>query len=514
MNKTVAYIAAGAGCLCCVVVVLVIALPIALVDHHTAELPDIPCTLTATVNTTLQLPNAPLRWSLSTIYIDDYDYAQIQLNQTTYGKSSGSTKTTGYVLFFEDLFFGRRICTMMWYYKTRQCISVNGLYSQTCRKCACPLDATRRCDTWTARSGQKKYVVVVDSQTHVPVQRVFSSPDKVQTLNFLSVSLDPIDPSVFSWSNTDTCTDLRWVGIPRLSSTRINDEEEIAAINRVSRTWTAGKNGFFDDKTFDDVKEMLRQPEQSVLWRPRESPLPTRPAREAEQLGAIPRSFDARQQWPACGMDYIRNQDTCGGCWAFAGSKAFEDRYCVAHGAVVRMGPIYPISCHMRQQACQGGFVDLLWQDYMTLGTATDACVPTYSIVSSIRCPTRCPSDGSSLKLYRTTSAYDVHVSGNRSGTVEMMQREIMTYGPLEVTFYVFSDFMHYTSGVYRVTEGSKYSGAHAVVIVGWGEDSAGVPYWIVANSWGDWGLNGFFYIRRGFNEAGIEEQVATGRVA
>jgi cathepsin B len=65
------------------------------------------------------------------------------------------------------------------------------------------------------------------------------------------------------------------------------------------------------------------------------------------------------------------------------------------------------------------------------------------------------------------------------------------------------------------------FIGYHAVRIIGWGEEN-GTPYWLVANSWNsgntnifcstniilDWGENGYFRIRRGTNEAGIEGSV------
>ena len=49
----------------------------------------------------------------------------------------------------------------------------------------------------------------------------------------------------------------------------------------------------------------------------------------------------------------------------------------------------------------------------------------------------------------------------------------------------------------------------HATLAVGWGElppEQGGTKYWIVKNSWGErWGMDGYFWIRRGTNECNIE---------
>lgn len=76
--------------------------------------------------------------------------------------------------------------------------------------------------------------------------------------------------------------------------------------------------------------------------------------------------------------------------------------------------------------------------------------------------------------------------------------------------FTVHTDFLTYKEGVYEHTHGSVV-GKHAIKIVGWGVENK-TPYWLVANSWNeDWGDKGFFKIRRGDNECGIEDEVVAG---
>merc|ERR1712048_1475939 len=78
--------------------------------------------------------------------------------------------------------------------------------------------------------------------------------------------------------------------------------------------------------------------------------------------------------------------------------------------------------------------------------------------------------------------------------------------GPMEVAFTVYSDFENYASGIYHhVTCGM--AGGHAVKLVGWGVED-GNKYWKVANSWNPyWAEKGYFRIKRGNNECGIEDQ-------
>ena len=62
--------------------------------------------------------------------------------------------------------------------------------------------------------------------------------------------------------------------------------------------------------------------------------------------------------------------------------------------------------------------------------------------------------------------------------------------------------FLYYNSGVY------SYHGTncdHAMLVVGYGTDDKGIPYWKLKNSWGkDLGMDGYILIKRNVNSCGI----------
>lgn len=70
---------------------------------------------------------------------------------------------------------------------------------------------------------------------------------------------------------------------------------------------------------------------------------------------------------------------------------------------------------------------------------------------------------------------------------VSQIQQDIMANGPLTATMEVYADFQDWdaTQGVYTGPKaGSADLGGHAVVIIGWDRTPAGVPYWLIRNSW------------------------------
>eukprot|EP00762_Andalucia_godoyi_P002432 ANDGO_02713.mRNA.1 Cathepsin B-like cysteine proteinase 5 len=277
------------------------------------------------------------------------------------------------------------------------------------------------------------------------------------------------------------------------------DDAIIAEVNRGDNGWTAHRSPRFEGLTIAQAKQMLKINEAKF------NNVPS----VAMHLDAVPTNFDARTQWPNC-IHPIRDQQQCGSCWAFSASEALSDRFCIqSNGKVnVVLSPQWLVSCDTSSLGCQGGYLDTTWEYMESTGLPTDSCVPyTSGGGDSGSCPAKC-TDGSAPTFYKVKAGSSTHLPD-----VGTMQSNLMTYGPIQVAFQVYQDFMSYKTGVYKHTSGDLLGG-HAVKIVGWGVDS-NTPYWLVANSWGtSWGQAGFFKIIRGRNECGIESSAYAGIAA
>ncbi|CAE7023928.1 CTSB [Symbiodinium natans] len=265
----------------------------------------------------------------------------------------------------------------------------------------------------------------------------------------------------------------------------------------------------------------------------------------AEIDGDIPEAFDSAEQWPDCAkiINDIRDQSNCGCCWAFAGAEAASDRMCIA----TKGKTMIPISAqdvcfNANPDGCDGGQIDTPWQYIKDTGAVSggqyqgtgpfgpglcsDFSLPhchhhgpqgkdPYPAEGKPGCPSEDSPAGptqcdAAAKAPHNNFKEDKYYYKGKTQTAsgeKAIQQMIMTGGPVETAFTVYSDFELYTHGVYHHVTG-EMAGGHAVRMVGWGVDS-GVKYWKVANSWNPyWAEKGFFRIRRGTNEGGIEDQV------
>jgi len=206
---------------------------------------------------------------------------------------------------------------------------------------------------------------------------------------------------------------------------------------------------------------------------------------------AAPASLD----WRSNGGNFvtpIRDQLSCGSCWAFATTAALESAVLRAEntpGIDLDLSEQVLISCGSSggndAGSCGGGVIQYASNYIRDTGLPLETCY-LYSGGDG--------SCGSACGTYNTAT-YSIDswtdVTGT-SPTVSAMRDALVSYGPLVTTMDVYEDFFSYTSGVYSYATGA-YQGGHAVLLVGYSD--AG-QYFIVKNSWGaGWGESGYFRI-------------------
>ena len=302
--------------------------------------------------------------------------------------------------------------------------------------------------------------------------------------------------------------------LPLFDDAPVMTEELINEVNsRNDVSWVAGWNSRFEGMTVLEAKRFMGVPADSKAYLP--------PVKDIEPAKAIPAEFDARTAWPKCNsIGHIRDQGPCGSCWAFGAVEAMSDRICISSGQTnqLELSAQDMVSCcDSCGDGCEGGYPSAAWDFWDQTGLVSETVYP-YAFPSCEHhingskppCGSVQPTPDCNQQLLKNPknqgkSSYSV------SSNVAKIQTEIMTNGPVEVAFSVYADFLTYKSGVYHHTSGSMLGG-HAVKMLGWGVD-AGTPYWIVANSWNpDWGNQGYFLIRRGHDECGIESEVVAGK--
>jgi cathepsin B len=300
------------------------------------------------------------------------------------------------------------------------------------------------------------------------------------------------------------------------------DQAMVDEINSKQSLWRASLEHPISRMSHAEVKKLLGV-DMSIA----PVTLPAKTFSQKEILAA-PESFDSRAQWPDCkSMKVIRDQSSCGSCWAFGAVEAMSDRECVynkrdhsysAEDMNSCANEFSIISCG----SCNGGNPSCAFYYWQHTGVISDDCFP-YSLPScdhhvdgssnpcptemypTPACPAACKNSTVNIKTDRHKASSTYTVSG-----ADKMATEISTNGPCEAAFTVYEDFLAYKGGIYKHVSGAS-AGGHAVKIIGYGVEN-GVKYWLIANSWNvHFGEQGFFRIIRGTNDCGIEDNIYCG---
>merc|ERR1711874_259629 len=141
----------------------------------------------------------------------------------------------------------------------------------------------------------------------------------------------------------------------------------------------------------DDVKRLLG------AVQPGEPNFVSYPVKTSFAEGVeLPTEFDSATNWPQCtNIANVRDQSSCGSCWAFGSVSSFESRACIATGKDIKYSAEQTAFC-FNYNGCGGG--NNVWRDFqsegvVTSGDYTDAQGGTCSRYSLKPCAHHVPAD-------------------------------------------------------------------------------------------------------------------------
>jgi len=205
---------------------------------------------------------------------------------------------------------------------------------------------------------------------------------------------------------------------------------------------------------------------------------------QAQPLKDLPAAVDWRKKGV---VTPVKNQGSCGSCWAFAAVETLESFLILAVNATRLLSPQNMLACTPNPQhcggtgGCSGATSELGYQYVADKGIASEADYP-YRARDT-------PCDETKPKTVKSTGFVKLPENDYAA-----LATAVATLGPMAVSVDA-SEWFAYSSGVFTGCPTSRIDINHAVQAVGYGTDG-GRDYWTVRNSWGGtWGEQGYIRI-------------------
>jgi len=219
---------------------------------------------------------------------------------------------------------------------------------------------------------------------------------------------------------------------------------------------------------------------------------------------SLPTSLDWRNYNGHAYIGPVRDQGSCGSCYAFGAVACAEGVFNKALGLYDNKRKEFSESFIMW---CLGGLSKYKTHfygcngadyDYKELEALTDegVCELSYFPYTTIA-PGSCTHWNDPKGIFSSWQKVTCN-------DIEAIKTAIMNYGVVYAALIVTTSFQNYTGDIYTDANtscnGSPCTSTtvnHAVALVGWGYDATHGDYWILRNSWGaSWGESGYMRIK------------------
>jgi len=266
--------------------------------------------------------------------------------------------------------------------------------------------------------------------------------------------------------------------------------KKIEAHNSANKTWSMELNQFahLTEEEFVSAYTGLKVPEIDASV--------PRTAFVASSAAA-----DDSADWTTKGaVTAVKNQESCGSCWAFSTTGGLEGAYFNKYGTLPSFSEQQLVSCDTVDSGCNGGLMDNAF-DWIKKngGICAEA---DYPYASGSGTAPKCTSTCTVVENSAPTGYTDVSTVPQQTPCSEDTMMKAVAQQPISVAIEADqSSFQFYSTGV--MTGACGVSLDHGVLVVGYGTDS-GSDYWKIKNSWGEtWGDAGYIKIARGVSQKG-----------
>jgi len=191
----------------------------------------------------------------------------------------------------------------------------------------------------------------------------------------------------------------------------------------------------------------------------------------------------------------VKDQKSCGSCWAFASVGALEGAHFKATGELVSLSEQQLVSCDKAvNSGCNGGMPGEAFQYVTKQGIALEKDYPYSGRDGS--CQYR--GGGVSFDSWR-------YITSNKQGGENILLNALQHEGPIAITVMANKAWHSYSGGIMMASQcPATRSISHAVLAVGFGIDK-GTKYWLIRNSWASrWGEGGYVRMEYGKSMCGI----------